>query len=85
MECANNSEREANMNIVEQLENNVVNIEYISTQKSSKRQRQSKGKVFSCEECEFTGSQTGLRLHTESKHVGVRYSCDQCEFVATRV
>ena len=41
-------------------------------------------KVFSCDQCEFTGSQTGLRLHKESKHVGVRYPCDQCEYAASQ-
>ena len=47
MECVNNSEREANMNIVEQLENNVVKLNiFLHTNPARDRSRAK-------EKCEF--------------------------------
>ena len=78
MECADNPEREENINTVEELQNTKVNMGYIPKMNLSRKQN-------SCDQCEFIGSHTGLWHHKKSKHEGVRYPCDQCEYVATRV
>jgi len=78
MECANNPEREENINTVEELQNTKVNMGYIPKMNLSRKQN-------SCDQCEFIGSHTGLWHHKKAKHEGVRYPCDQCEYVATRV
>ena len=39
-----------------------------------------KKKIFSCDQCEYQGSQSSLSRHIQSKHKGVRYACDQCEY-----
>ena len=73
-------EREENINTVEQLQNN----EYIPVHDSSKiQQKKNRGKVFSCDQCEFTGSQSGVFHHKNSKHEGIKYQCDQCDYAAT--
>ena len=40
--------------------------------------------VYSCDQCEYTGSRTALHKHKQSKREGIRYPCDQCEYAATR-
>ena len=38
--------------------------------------------VYPCDQCEFTGSEFGVRRHIQIKHKGIRYPCDQCDYVA---
>ena len=80
------TEREENFNTVEQEENTTTTeVEMEDFQKSSKKQKQSHGNIYSCDQCEFTGSKSGLRYHKQSIHEGIRYPCDQCEYVASSV
>ena len=39
-------------------------------------------KIYTCDQCEYTGSKDGLKSHKRSKHRGIKYHCDLCEFVA---
>ena len=82
MESVHNPEGEENTNTVKQLQNSELNMD---DEKSNKKQKQSHGKIYSCDQCEFTGSKSGLRYHKQSIHEGIRYPCDQCEYVATQV
>ena len=80
MESVSDSEREETINTVKQLQSN----EYIPVHNSSKiQQEKNHGKVFSCDQCEFTGSQSGVFHHKNSKHEGIKYQCDQCDYAAT--
>ena len=78
-------ERLEDINTVEQPQNSGVNMEHIPEQNSSKKQKQSHGGVYSCDQCEFKGSKHRLWYHKKSRHEGVRYPCEQCEYVATTV
>ena len=41
--------------------------------------------MFKCQACERTFcGQSGLLLHTKSKHEGVKYACNQCDYQATQ-
>ena len=40
-------------------------------------------KIYTCDQCEYTGSKDGLKSHKRSKHRGIKYHCDQCEYVAS--
>ena len=44
-------------------------------------------KIFHCNQCDKTSSsKTGLKLHIDCYHKGVRYSCDKCYyFIVTRI
>ena len=64
--------------VEEHLQNTEVNLGNISAQK-----QRHDWKIFTCSQCEFTGSRTGVWLHKKSEHEGSRYPCDKCEFVAT--
>jgi len=77
------AEREGNINTVEQLQNTEVNTEHIPANTSSKKQKQSHGGIYSCDQCEFNGSRSGLQRHKKAKHEGVRYPCGQCEYFAS--
>ena len=83
MESLPNSEKEENIDTVEQLQNTEVNMEDIPSQNRSKIQKQSHGGIYSCDQCEFEGSRNALWHHKKSKHEGIMYSCDQCEYSAT--
>ena len=41
---------------------------------------------FECEQCEYKATKKGhLRVHTLSKHEGIKFDCDQCDYkVATK-
>ena len=75
-------ERLEHINTVEQPQNSGVNMEHIPEQNSSKKQKQSHGGIYSCDQCEFKGSRAGLYLHKKSIHEGVRYQCDKCGYAA---
>ena len=36
--------------------------------------------IYSCNQCEYTGSRQALRYHIRSLHDGIRLSCDQCNY-----
>jgi len=76
---------EENITTADQLQHDLVNMEHFSALISSTKQKQSHREVYSCDQCEFTGSKSGLKYHRESVHEGVRYPCDQCEYVATQL
>jgi len=86
MEIVPNPEREENIKTVEQLQNTEVNMGDNPIQKPSRTQ--SHGEMFTCDQCDYIGTQFALLCHKKSKHevryrVHVIYSCDQCEYVAT--
>ena len=89
MESVGNLEIKGNMNTVKQLQNNELNIEDFSTQKSRKKQKhhkESKHAVirYQCEQCDyFATNVSNLKRHEKSKHKEIRYSCDQCDYSAT--
>jgi len=70
---------------IDQLQHSKVDLEGCSKQKSNKRHKQSHVGIYSCNQCEFTGSKSGLWSHKKSIHVGLRYPCDQCEYAATHL
>ena len=41
--------------------------------------------IYSCNQCEYTGSRTSIYQHKRSKHEGIRYPCDQCEYAASHL
>ena len=83
IETEHSPEREENKYTIEEMLNTGENKQNISAQKVSKNKKRPRGELYSCNQCEFTGSRTGLYLHKKSKHDGVRYPCDKCEYSAT--
>ena len=55
----------------------------VQVQVSGKRKRLDSKDVYSCDQCEYTGSRAALKHHKESKHDGIRYPCNQCDYAAT--
>lgn len=43
-----------------------------------------KKRKVKCNQCDWTGGQTGLNYHKKSKHLGVRFKCPHCEFRSPR-
>ena len=43
-----------------------------------------KKRKVKCNQCDWTGGQTGLNYHRKSKHLGVRFQCPHCEFRSPR-
>ena len=83
IETEPSSEREENIDTIEQMQTSEEKMEDITSQKSNKKIKRTHGEAYSCDQCEFAGSRTGLYLHKKSKHDGVRHPCDKCEYSAT--
>ena len=43
-----------------------------------------KKRKVKCNQCDWTGGQTGLNYHKKSKHLGIRFKCPHCEFSSPR-
>ena len=39
-------------------------------------------KIYSCNQCEFKGSQSSMWYHKQSVHKGILYPCDLCDFTS---
>ena len=43
-----------------------------------------KKRKVQCNQCDWTGVQTGLNYHKKSKHLGIRFKCPHCDFSSPR-
>ena len=53
--------------------------------RAAKRKREEIEEIYSCEKCEYKGSESELNYHAKYRHKGAKYPCDQCEYAGTKL